>query len=112
VLVSREDDAVLGCCAFAICWENLGEIRSLVAVPEVQKQGWGRRLVEACLSEAVLFGVYRVFTLNLRAGLLRPPGLRGGQQGRIAQKVWADCLNAQVPECDEYRHAPDPVGCT
>ncbi|WP_028586910.1 N-acetyltransferase [Desulfocurvus vexinensis] len=102
VLVSREDDSVLGCCAFAICWENLGEIRSLVAVPEVQKQGWGRRLVEACLSEAVLFGVYRVFTLTYVPGFFARLGFEEVSKDVLPQKVWADCLNCpKFPECDE-----------
>jgi amino-acid N-acetyltransferase len=102
VLVSGEEGTVLGCCAFAICWENLGEIRSLAVVPESQKTGWGRRLVEACLSEAVIFGVYQVFTLTYVPGFFGRLGFEEVTKDVLPQKVWADCLNCpKFPECDE-----------
>lgn len=102
VLVSREDGRVLGCCAFAICWEDIAEIRSLVVDPEVQKGGWGRRLVEACLSESVVFGVYRVFTLTYVPDFFRGLGFDEVSKDVLPQKIWADCLNCpKFPECDE-----------
>ncbi len=102
VLVARDNGTVVGCCAFAICWENLGEIRSLVVAPELQKAGWGRRLVEACLSEAVVFGVYQVFTLTYVPGFFARLGFGEVSKDVLPQKVWADCLNCpKFPECDE-----------
>lgn len=102
VLVDREDESVRGCCALAICWEDIAEIRSLVVEPELQKGGWGRRLVEAGLSEAVLFGVYRVFTLTYVPGFFARLGFEEVGKDVLPQKVWADCLNCpKFPECDE-----------
>ncbi|MBU1001273.1 MAG: N-acetyltransferase [Proteobacteria bacterium] len=102
VLVSREEERVLGCCAFAICWEDIAEIRSLAVTAELKGQGWGRRLVETCLSEAVMFGVYRVFTLTYVPGFFAKLGFNEVAKEVLPQKVWADCLNCpKFPECDE-----------
>ena len=57
-----EDGKVLGCCALNIIWDNLAEIRSLVILPEHRGKKLGRKLVEACLSEAVTLGIYKVYT--------------------------------------------------
>jgi len=102
VLASRDDEVVHGCCALAICWEDIAEIRSLAVARELQKEGWGRRLAEACMSEAVLLGVYRVFTLTYVPGFFARLGFEEVAKDLLPQKIWADCLNCpKFPECDE-----------
>jgi amino-acid N-acetyltransferase len=102
VLTSGEGRDVNGCCALSICWEGLAEIRSLVVHPDVQKQGWGRKLVEACLSEAVTLGVYRVFTLTYQRDFFVKLGFEEVNKEKLPQKVWADCIHCpKFPECDE-----------
>ena len=107
VLVDARGDTVLGCCAFAICWEGLGEIRSLAVSAEMQHGGWGRRLVEACLSEAVMLGLYRVFTLTYVPGFFREVGLRPDLQGRAAAEGLGRLPElSQVPGLRRSRHDP------
>ncbi|BBD07866.1 N-acetyltransferase [Desulfovibrio ferrophilus] len=102
VLASRDDEKVHGCCAFAICWEDIAEIRSLAVAPGLHGQGWGKRLVETSLSEAVMFRVYRVFTLTYVPGFFAKLGFKEVGKEVLPQKVWADCLNCpKFPECDE-----------
>ena len=50
VVTAGPEGPVVGCCALAIAWEDLAEIRSLVVDPAHQKRGVGRMLVESCLS--------------------------------------------------------------
>ncbi len=102
VLTQGDAKEVLGCCALSICWEDLGEIRSLVVKPEVQKRGWGRKLVEACLSEAVTLGVFKVFTLTYQSDFFAKMGFVEVNKEKLPQKVWADCIRCpKFPECDE-----------
>ena len=102
VLAAKEGKEVKGCCALSICWEQLAEIRSLVVHPDLQKQGWGRRLVEACLSESVTLGVYKVFTLTYQREFFSKMGFEEVSKEKLPQKVWADCINCpKFPECDE-----------
>jgi len=96
------DDEVLGCCALAISWENLAEVRSLVVAREVRGHGLGRRLVEACLSDVVTLGIYRVFVLTNTPDFFRHMGFSEVSKDTLPQKVWSDCLNCpRFPDCDE-----------
>ena len=93
---------VAGCCALSITWEALAEVRSLVVVESAQGHGLGRRLVEFCVSDAVTFGVYKVFTLTYQVAFFRKLGFSEVSKDVLPQKVWADCLKCpQFPECDE-----------
>jgi len=102
VLADRDDETVGGCCALSIIWEDLAEIRSLAVNDASQKKGWGGKLVEACLSEAVTLGLYRVFTLTYRQSFFERLGFVEVEKEKLPHKVWADCVNCpKFPECDE-----------
>lgn len=102
VLAERSGRGVHGCCALTIAWEDLAEIRSLAVDEHLRKKGWGGKLVEACLSEAVTLGLYRVFTLTYQKGFFEHLGFVEVEKEKLPQKVWADCINCpKFPECDE-----------
>ena len=102
VVVQRESESPLGCCALTITWQDLAEIRSLVVDDTLHGRGWGRRLVEVCLSEAVTLGVYRVFTLTYVSEFFERLGFEYVTRDIFPQKVWADCLRCpKFPDCDE-----------
>lgn len=102
VVDEAADDVVLACCALSICWENLAEVRSLVVAREARGLGLGRRLVEACLSDAVTLGIYRVFALTNTVPFFQHMGFSEVTKDSLPQKVWSDCLNCpRFPDCDE-----------
>ncbi|WP_461210548.1 N-acetyltransferase [Desulfocurvus sp. DL9XJH121] len=108
ILADREEEAVRGCCALAITWADLCEIRSLAVTPDLQGNDWGSRLVEACMSEAVMLGIYRIFTLTYVPGFFVKQGFEETTKDVLPQKVWADCLNCpKFPECDEIAMVMD-----
>ena len=47
-----ENGVLVGCAALEIYSRKLAEIRSLAVAPEVQGQGVGRKLVDACVERA------------------------------------------------------------
>jgi len=101
-VLAQDGGGVLGCCALSITWEELAEVRSLAIVPEMRSRGWGRRLVEACLSEAVTLGIFRVFTLTYQTHFFEHLGFEMVSKDNLPQKVWADCLHCpKFPDCDE-----------
>ena len=58
--------------------------------------------MEACLSDAVTLGIYRVFTLTCRAHFFARLGFVPVEKEQLPQKVWADCINCpKFPECNE-----------
>lgn len=102
VLAPREEGPILACCALSITWDDLAELRSLVVDESLRGRGWGRRLVEACLSEAVTLGLFRIFTLTYQTGFFARLGFVEVDKNLLPQKVWSDCLRCpKFPECDE-----------
>lgn len=102
VVDDEAEDEVLACCALSICWENLAEVRSLVVTREKRGHGLGRKLVEACISDALTLGIYRVFALTNTTPFFARMGFSEVSKDSLPQKVWSDCLNCpRFPDCDE-----------
>ena len=103
VIVSDDCEDVLGCGALSIVWEGLAEIRSLVLSEELRYRGFGRKLVDACLSEAVTLGIFKVFTLTYQDDFFARLGFTRINKDILPQKIWADCLRCpKYPDyCDE-----------
>ena len=102
--VFQEDgsDLIIGTCAMHICWEDLAEIRSLVVREEYHRRGIGTKLIEACLSEAITLGIYRIFALTYKPEFFRKFGFQVVDKTVLPHKIWADCLKCvKFPECDE-----------
>lgn len=93
---------ILGCCALAISWDNLAEVRSLVVVPEARGANIGARMVEACLQEALALGINEVFALTNIDKFFAKLGFEETDKNILPQKIWADCINCPLfPDCDE-----------
>lgn len=102
VLRDPAEEGIKGCCALTISWSDLAEIRSLVVSDDLQGKGWGKKLVETCLSESVTLGIYRVFTLTYQVEFFKHLDFAVVQKDILPQKVWADCIKCvKFPDCDE-----------
>ena len=95
-------DTILGACALDICWDELGEIRSLAMAEEHQGKGHAVKLVEACLEEARSLGLTRIFALTYVPGFFSKMGFKVVDKSSLHYKVWSDCLRCpKFPDCDE-----------
>ena len=94
---------LLGICSLSICWENVGEIRSLAVIEETRERGLGSGLVEACLSEAKALGLSEVFVLTLEEGFFARFGFQVAEKSLLPHKIWSDCIKCpKFPyQCDE-----------
>ncbi len=102
--VFEEDDPqlILGTCAMHICWEDLAEIRSLVVREDYNRRGIGTKLIEACLSEAISLGLYRIFALTYKPDFFLKFGFRTVDKSALPHTIWADCIKCvKFPECNE-----------
>ena len=99
---AQDGGEILGCCALAIAWEDIAEIRSLAVAQEHHRRGVGQKLVETCLSEAVALGIYKVFTLTYQTRFFARLGFVEVTKDVLPQKVWSDCIHCpKFPDCDE-----------
>jgi len=103
IYIDEENNEIVGICAMSIIWENLAEIRSLFVDESRRKEGIGRRLVEACISEAITLDLYRIFTLTYRVEFFSRQGFKIVDRSTLSEKVWSDCFRCpKYPEyCDE-----------
>jgi len=93
---------VIGVCALHICWEDLGEIRSLVVREDARNRGIGLKLVKACLDESKALGVKKVFALTYEPEFFGKLGFEKVDKAVLPHKIWTDCLKCvKFPDCDE-----------
>ena len=101
-LLRDRNGTVAGCCALAIVWEDLAEVRSLFVRGDLRGQGCGSLLAEACLEDAKTMGIRRVFTLTFRTEFFSRLGFAEVGKDVLPQKIWADCIHCpKFPDCDE-----------
>jgi amino-acid N-acetyltransferase len=101
-IVRGEDGAPIGCCALAVIWEDLGEIRSLYVREEQRGLGHGTALTKVCIDEGINMGLSRVFTLTYETGFFSRLDFAEVHKDSLPQKIWADCIHCpKYPDCDE-----------
>ncbi|HSV43201.1 MAG TPA: N-acetyltransferase [Candidatus Bathyarchaeia archaeon] len=92
----------IGCCALAIAWSDMAEIRSLAVSTRYKKRGIGSILVSACLQEAKELGIKKVFTLTYVPGFFKKQHFRVIDKKKLPHKIWSDCIHCpHFPDCDE-----------
>ena len=103
IYFDEDRQSVAGICAMNIIWENLAEIRSLYVEKGHRKQGIARKLVEACISEAITLGLFRIFTLTNKPEFFKRLGFKEVDRSTLSEKIWSDCFRcSKYPDyCDE-----------
>ena len=110
--VFEEDDGELaGSAAIHIMWEDLAEVRSLAVREGKMRRGVGTRLVESCISEAIMLGIDRVFALTYKPEFFEKLGFHIVDKAELPQKIWTDCLKcSKFSDCDEVALVADFSG--
>ena len=103
VYYNEDKSLVTGICAMNIIWENLAEMRSLYVDENYRRKGIGRELVEACISEAITLGLFKIFTLTYKKDFFLKLGFKEIDKDLLPEKIWSDCFHcAKYPDyCDE-----------
>ena len=100
--VYEEEGKVLACAAFHPSWEDLAEVKSLAVDKRKQKQGIGRKLLSACLSEAGALGIKRVLALTYHPRFFQRAGFRIINKSDLPHKIWGECIKCpHFPDCQE-----------
>src|SRR5450759_2157868 len=103
VYYDEDESSVGGICAMNSIWENLAEIRSLYVDENYRGKGIGKELVEACVSEAITLGLFKIFTLTYKRELFAQMAFKEVDKTSLPEKIWSDCLRcSKYPDyCDE-----------
>jgi len=110
VYVENGED-VIGSAAIHIMWEDLAEVRSLAVREDRMGRKVGTQLVEACVSEAIVLGIARVFALTYKPEFFEKLGFKRVDKAELPHKIWTDCLKcSKFPDCDEIALVADFSG--
>ena len=103
VYYDEDESRIIGICAMNIIWANLAEIRSLYVEESHRGKGVCRVLVEACISEAITLGLFKVFTLTYKKDFFLKLGFKEIDRNLLPEKIWSDCFRcSKYPDyCDE-----------
>jgi amino-acid N-acetyltransferase len=103
IYIDQEQQSIVGICAMNIIWENLAEVRSLYVDGSYRNRGIGKKLVEACISEAITLELFRVFTLTNAPEFFKRLGFKEVDRSTLSEKIWSDCFRcSKYPDyCDE-----------
>jgi len=106
-----DDGELVGSAAIHIMWEDLAEVRSLAVREGQMRRRIGTQLVEACISEAIVLGIARVFALTYKPEFFEKLGFHVVDKADLPQKIWTDCLKcSKFPDCDEVALLADLSG--
>lgn len=107
----EDDGEVIGSAAVHLMWEDLAEVRSLAVRDDRMRRGVGTQLVEACISEAIVLGITRIFALTYKPLFFEKLGFKQVDKAELPHKIWSDCLKcSKFPDCDEVALVADFSG--
>ncbi|MDD5450178.1 MAG: N-acetyltransferase [Candidatus Omnitrophica bacterium] len=100
--IFEQKGKIIGCCALHICWEDLGEIKSLAVIKSKHGQGIGTKLLEACLNDAKKLKLKKLFALTYKPMYFKKFGFKEIDKAALPHKIWTDCIKCvKFPDCDE-----------
>ena len=96
------EEGLDGIVALHLCWDRIGEIRSLVVREESRGNRIGEDLVSSCIMKADELDLKKIFLLTLIPKYFRPWGFEIITRDELPPIAWADCVNCiKFPNCNE-----------
>jgi amino-acid N-acetyltransferase len=114
--VAGRADAVVGCGALHVMWEDLAEIRTLAVAPAMRGKGIGHLLLEHLFSTARELGVRRLFCLTFEVEFFASHGFAEIDGSPVAPDVFEELLRSYDEGIAEFldldRVKPNTLGNT
>lgn len=100
--VIEKDGEIVGTSAVHVNWANLAEIKSVAVAEHCHRQGYGARLVQACIDDARDLGVSTLFCLTYRPDFFSTLGFIVVDRDSLPRKVWSECVRCpKFTNCTE-----------
>ena len=116
VAVRPDDDAVVGCGALHVMWEDLAEIRTVAVHPSCRGLKIGHRIVSELLDVARDIGVARVFVLTFETSFFGSFGFVEIDGAPVPHVVYEQLLRSYDEGVAEFlgleRVKPNTLGNT
>jgi amino-acid N-acetyltransferase len=100
--VVDDGDQIVAVSALHVTWDDLAELKCVAVAESAQGQGLGKLVVDACLVEARLLGLRRVFSLTYKPDFFTKRGFQIIDRNMLPHKVWGECIKChKFPDCNE-----------
>ncbi|MDR1825757.1 MAG: amino-acid N-acetyltransferase [Bifidobacteriaceae bacterium] len=110
------DGVLVACGAIHVMWDDLGEVRTLAALPEWQHRGVGHAVLEALIERARQLGLRRLFCLTFEVDFFARHGFEPIEGIPIEPWVYAELLHSKDDGVAEFldlaRVKPNTLGNT
>ncbi|EEP73395.1 GCN5 N-acetyltransferase [Micromonospora sp. ATCC 39149] len=114
--VAADADAVVGCGALHVMWEDLAEIRTVAVDPAYRGRRIGHRIVGELIDAAREIGVARIFVLTFETRFFGSFGFREIDGAPVPQPVYEQLLRSYDEGVAEFldleRVKPNTLGNT
>ncbi len=101
-VAENDGGEVVGCSALHVTWGDLAEVKSVAVREDHRGDGLGAALVTACLADARVLGVPRLFVLTYIPDYFARFGFQQVEKADLPQKVWSECIRCpKFPDCGE-----------
>jgi len=93
---------IVGCGALHLYGQHLAEIRSITVDPKFQRQGGGKRLMQALMEEAEKHGVTCICLFTRKPAFFAHLGFAEAKREDLPDKIYKDChVCPRLHCCDE-----------
>lgn len=104
--VAEVDGQVVGCGALHVLWEDLGEIRTIAALPEVRGQGVGAAVCRRLVAEARDLGLQRLFCLTFEVDFFTSLGFQAVQELNLGPEAYDELRRSYDRGVAEFLDLP------
>jgi len=84
--ICEDNERILGCVAFHVCWQDLAEIKTLAVQPDCVRKGIRKKLVQNCLKEALKLDLSKVFCLIFMPEFFKLIGFKKVNKDKLPKK--------------------------
>jgi amino-acid N-acetyltransferase len=93
---------VVGCGAFTLLWDDLGEIMALAVDKDHHGKGVGKALVKNLIERGRKLKVPELIVLTYQVEFFKKMGFAITDKDNFPRKLWRECLECpKLEQCDE-----------
>ena len=104
--VAELDEAVVGCGALHVLWEDLAEVRTVAVDPALRGRGIGHALVDQLVKQARNLGLARVFVLTFETDFFARHGFVAIDGAPVSHEVYEEMRRSIDPGVAEFLDLP------
>ncbi len=102
LVAENRSGRVVGCGAFTLLWNDLGEIMALAVADDYQGMGIGKELVTKLIERGRKLKVPEIIVLTYQVDFFRKMGFSLTDKDKFPRKLWRECLECpKLEQCDE-----------